>query len=119
MLCTHHLTAADWPQWGRTPSRNMVSPETGLPSTFNPGKIDRDTEVVDIASTKNIKWVAKLGSQSYGNPTIADGKVFISSTLINGKFYLRLAVLHFRTHLSHIDYLLGLLKELTLESHQN
>ena len=49
----------------------------------------------------------------------ADGKVFISSTLINGKFYLRLAVLHFRTHLSHVDYLLGLLKELTLESHQN
>ena len=79
MLCTHHLTAADWPQWGRTPSRNMVSPETGLPSTFNPGKIDRDTEVVDIASTKNIKWVAKLGSQSYGNPTIADGKVFIGT----------------------------------------
>lgn len=49
----------------------------------------------------------------------ADGKVFISSTLINGKFYLRLAVLHFRTHLSHIDYLLGLLKKLTLESHPN
>lgn len=47
----------------------------------------------------------------------ADGKVFISSTLINGKFYLRLAVLHFRTHLSHVDYLLGLLKKLTFESH--
>ena len=22
---------ADWPQWGRTADRNMVSPETGLP----------------------------------------------------------------------------------------
>lgn len=43
----------------------------------------------------------------------ADGKVFISSTLINGKFYLRLAVLHFRTHLLQVDYLLGLLKTLT------
>ena len=42
-----------------------------------------------------------------------DGKVFISSTLINGKFYLRLAVLHFRTHLSQVDYLLKLLKKLT------
>jgi aromatic-L-amino-acid decarboxylase len=46
----------------------------------------------------------------------ADGKVFISSTLINGQFFLRLAVLHFRTHLAQVDYLLGLLKKLTLES---
>ena len=45
----------------------------------------------------------------------ADGKVFISSTLIDGKFYLRLAILHFRTHLSHVDYILGLLKRLALE----
>ena len=45
----------------------------------------------------------------------ADGKVFISSTLINGKFFLRLAVLHFRTHLLHVDYLLGLLNDLTRE----
>ncbi len=44
----------------------------------------------------------------------ADGKVFISSTLIDGKFFLRLAVLHFRTHLPQVDYLLGLLKKLTL-----
>jgi glutamate/tyrosine decarboxylase-like PLP-dependent enzyme len=46
----------------------------------------------------------------------ADGKVFISSTLINEHFYLRLAVLHFRTHLAQVDYLLGLLKKLTLGS---
>ena len=46
----------------------------------------------------------------------ADGKVFISSTLIKGRFFLRLAVLHFRTHLLQVDYLLGLLKRLTLES---
>lgn len=42
----------------------------------------------------------------------ADGKVFISSTLIGGHFYLRLAVLHFRTHLQQVDYLLALLKNL-------
>ncbi|MDH4021071.1 MAG: pyridoxal-dependent decarboxylase, partial [Xanthomonadales bacterium] len=46
----------------------------------------------------------------------ADGKVFISSTLIDGKFFLRLAVLHFRTHLQHVDYLLRLLKDLTRRS---
>jgi len=48
----------------------------------------------------------------------ADGKVFISSTLINGHFFLRLAVLHFRTHLLQVDYLLGLLMKLVLEHEQ-
>ncbi len=48
----------------------------------------------------------------------ADGKVFISSTLIDGKFFLRLAVLHFRTHLLQVDYLLNLLRDLTQESKQ-
>jgi glutamate/tyrosine decarboxylase-like PLP-dependent enzyme len=45
----------------------------------------------------------------------ADGRVFISSTLINGKFVLRLAVLHFRTHLDEVDYILNLLKRLVSE----
>jgi glutamate/tyrosine decarboxylase-like PLP-dependent enzyme len=39
-----------------------------------------------------------------------DGKVFITSTLLDGVFTLRLAVLNFRTHLSTIDYLLDLLE---------
>ncbi len=44
-----------------------------------------------------------------------DGKVFISSTQINGKFVLRLAVLHFRTHLEQVNYVLALLKHKALE----
>ena len=44
-----------------------------------------------------------------------DGKVFISSTQINGKFVLRLAVLHFRTHLNQVDYVLSFLKRKALE----
>ncbi|MGA9573778.1 MAG: pyridoxal-dependent decarboxylase [Lysobacterales bacterium] len=48
----------------------------------------------------------------------ADGKVFISSTLISGQFFLRLAVLHFRTHLQQVDYLLGLLQKLAIELNQ-
>ena len=42
-----------------------------------------------------------------------DGRVFISSTLLEGRFMLRLAVLSFRTHLSTINTLLNLLKEKT------
>jgi glutamate/tyrosine decarboxylase-like PLP-dependent enzyme len=41
---------------------------------------------------------------------LADGRIFISSTMIDGNFTLRLAVLHFRTHLATVDYLLELLE---------
>lgn len=39
-----------------------------------------------------------------------DGRVFITSTRIDGRFTLRLAVLNFRTHREQIDYLLDLLE---------
>ena len=41
---------------------------------------------------------------------LQDGRVFISSTRLNGQFVLRLAVLHYRTHRDTIDYLLDLLQ---------
>jgi glutamate/tyrosine decarboxylase-like PLP-dependent enzyme len=39
-----------------------------------------------------------------------DGRLFISSTRLNGDFVLRLAVLHYRTHRSTIDELLSVLQ---------
>lgn len=39
-----------------------------------------------------------------------DGRIFISSTMIDGAFWLRIAVLCFRTHKYHIDLLLELLE---------
>lgn len=53
--------------WGGRPDRNMVSDEKGIPRTW------------DLKTNTNIKWVAELGSQSYGNPVIADGKVFVGT----------------------------------------
>jgi glutamate/tyrosine decarboxylase-like PLP-dependent enzyme len=44
-----------------------------------------------------------------------DGKVFISSTTIDGQVWLRLAVLSFRTHLHEIDYLLEFLPRMASE----
>ncbi len=41
----------------------------------------------------------------------SDGRVFISSTTIDGVFWIRLAVLSFRTHLRTIDLCLKVLKE--------
>ena len=71
--------ADDWPMWGRTSDRNMFSTSAGLPDRFDPGKFKSGTETVDLGTTKNVKWVAKLGTQSYGNATIAQGKVFIGT----------------------------------------
>jgi len=64
---TAALSAADWPMWGGTPSRNMVSPMTGAPTEW------------DVKSGKNVKWVADLGSQSYGNPSVGGGVVIIGT----------------------------------------
>jgi glutamate/tyrosine decarboxylase-like PLP-dependent enzyme len=53
---------------------------------------------------------ADMLNQRLIDTVLEDGKVFISSTRIDGKFVLRLAVLHFRTHLEQVNYLLELLK---------
>src|SRR3954465_472402 len=72
--------AADWPRWGgNDPGRNMYSPAKGLPESFNPGKLKSGTEEIDPKTTKNVKWVAKVGSQSYGNVVVAGGKVYIGT----------------------------------------
>lgn len=39
-----------------------------------------------------------------------DGKVFMSSTRLDGRFTLRLAVLHFRTHLADVEHALEILQ---------
>src|SRR5258706_13646813 len=65
--------SADWPQWGRQPLRNMYSPAKGLPDNFGKVEFKAGTEGVDVKSIKNLKWAAKIGSQSYGNVTVASG----------------------------------------------
>jgi outer membrane protein assembly factor BamB len=56
-----------WPMWGGTPDRNQVSNMKNVPSEW------------DVKTKKNIKWVAELGSQSYGNPVVAGGMVFVGT----------------------------------------
>ena len=57
----------DWPMWGGSPDRNMVSTMTGLPTTW------------DVKTGENVKWVAPLGSQTYGNPVVAGGFVLVGT----------------------------------------
>lgn len=57
----------DWPMWGGTPDRNMVSAMKGIATSW------------DVKTKKNIKWVASLGSQAYGNPVVAGGQVYVGT----------------------------------------
>jgi outer membrane protein assembly factor BamB len=60
--------AADWPHWGGGLGRNMVNPdEKNMPTTW------------DVKTGKNVKWVVPLGSLAYGNPVIADGRIFVGT----------------------------------------
>jgi outer membrane protein assembly factor BamB len=61
------LPAADQPQWGQAWSRNMVSDETGLPDSFDP------------ATGRNVKWAARLGTETHATPAIARGRVYIGT----------------------------------------
>ena len=74
--------AADWPQWGGRNERNMVSDETGLPETFSRGTREREGGI-DPATARNVKWVVQLGSATYGNPTIAGGRVYVGTDDMN------------------------------------
>jgi outer membrane protein assembly factor BamB len=58
---------AAWPMWGGTPSRNMVSAAKGLPTSW------------DVKTKKGVKWVSALGSQTYGNPVVSGGIVFVGT----------------------------------------
>jgi outer membrane protein assembly factor BamB len=79
----------------------MVSAEKGLPIEFDPGKklgpkaapkeagrlrpnpeqanAALTAESIDMSTTKNCVWAAKLGSQTYGTPIIANGLVYVGT----------------------------------------
>lgn len=66
-LMTASDAPKDWPMWGGTMDRNLVSNMKGIPDKF------------DMEKKENIRWVAALGSQSYGNPVVANGVVLVGT----------------------------------------
>ncbi len=78
-LLTTSLHAADWPRWGGRDDCNMMSEEKGLPESFLPGKKSPQGAGIDMRTTQNVKWVARLGTQTYGNPTIANGRIYLGT----------------------------------------
>jgi len=71
------VVTKDWPMWGGDPTRNMVNKTTGISLDFNVGDAPDDS--------RKILWTAKLGSQTYGNPVVAGGKVLVGTN--NGAEY--------------------------------
>ena len=66
------------------------------------------------------RWVPEHGDPDAFNEALVqaihqDGRVFVSSTRIDGRYFLRLAVLSFRTHLETIELTLRVLAEKVTE----
>jgi hypothetical protein len=74
-IATLKVGAKDWPQWGGWSGKNNTPDGKNIPITW------------DIDEGTNIRWSAKLGSQTYGNPVIANGKVYVGTN--NGAGHLK------------------------------
>ena len=64
----------DWPQWGGSASRNNTPEGKNSPVEW------------DVESGKNVLWSMSLGSETYGNPVVANGKVYVGTN--NGSGYI-------------------------------
>jgi outer membrane protein assembly factor BamB len=87
---TERVITGDWPCWGGDLARNMVNATTGFADIFtpktpveDPRRLSRvpETPIDDF----NILWQMPLGSQTYGNPVVSGGKVFVGTN--NGGQY--------------------------------
>ena len=134
--------AKDWPQWGGSPARNMVSDARDLPVSFNPGRPKANASGQtgsDVPPGDGIKWTVRLGSHTYGNTVVAGGRVYVGTNdaylhddrlqntrggLIlcldekSGKLLWKLVVPRFRTNLRDFNYddmNLGICASVTVE----
>ena len=72
ILVAPAILVADWPMWGGSPARNMANlAEQNIATEW------------DVASGKNIRWSAQIGSFCYGNPVVANGRVFVGTNNAN------------------------------------
>ena len=60
--------AQETAMFGNTPSRNMVSNETGVVAKW------------DVSTGTNVLWTQPVGSQAYGGPVVANGRVEVLSS---------------------------------------
>ncbi|MEX2316919.1 MAG: PQQ-binding-like beta-propeller repeat protein [Pirellulales bacterium] len=76
---TSDAITTEWNQWGGSPARNNTPVGKNIPSEWNHGGFDLRTGDWKRQGAKNMKWVAKLGSESYGNLAVSGGKIFVGT----------------------------------------
>lgn len=74
-IATLKVGRQDWPQWGGSRGRNNTPLGKDIPIDW------------DVTTGRNIKWSVQLGTQTYGNPSVANGKLLIGTN--NGAGYLK------------------------------
>lgn len=77
----------DWPQWGGSSTRNNTPDATNIPTDWDVGSFDRKTGEHIADKAENIKYVVRLGSQTYGNPVVAAGHLYVGTN--NGGSHLK------------------------------
>ncbi|MBC8354461.1 MAG: PQQ-binding-like beta-propeller repeat protein [Planctomycetes bacterium] len=77
----------DWPQWAGTSYRNNTPIGKDIPVEWNVGDFDPKTGDWISDDAQNIKWVARVGSQTYGNPVVAGGRLYVGTN--NGAGWLK------------------------------
>ena len=72
------------PARGRAAARVAGLADVGRHGPAQHGVVDNGAAAAGRSQTReNIKWKAELGSTSYGNPVVADGKVFVGTNNAN------------------------------------
>ncbi|RLS34195.1 MAG: serine/threonine protein kinase [Planctomycetota bacterium] len=69
---SRQLSPKDWPQLGGWTHRNNTPDATGIPETW------------DVKKGTNILWSTPLGSQTYGNTVVANGKIYVGTNNYHG-----------------------------------
>lgn len=79
------VIADDWPEWCGQASRNRVArSDQRLPDLVDCGEQNDAGEVL-LQTTKNVKWVARIGRRTTGSPVVSRGRVFVGTTWEDGK----------------------------------
>lgn len=70
-IATLKVGPKDWPQWAGWSAKNNTPDGKNIATKW------------DVESGENILWSAPLGSQTYGNAVIANGKVYVGTNNYN------------------------------------
>ena len=104
--------------YGEAPFRGCIEEKLLLTQYFKEQILEMGFELMcePELSVVAYRYVPENGNANEFNKKLMalmheDGEIFISSTMLNGKYVLRFACLSFRTHLEHVDKLLNMFRK--------